>query len=85
LDRDDGLVGKMITINTTDEILFYELSNAKKNGIAKTKRLLFRKSRILFFYTEILYSNNEIWEYTINKDSGELTAFLRKKRIIILN
>jgi hypothetical protein len=26
-----------------------------------------------------LYSNNEIWEYTINKDSGELTAFYMEK------
>jgi hypothetical protein len=38
-------------------------------GISKKpKRLLFRNPESLF-YTEILYSNNEIWEYTINKDS----------------
>jgi hypothetical protein len=51
----------------------------KKNGIAKPEKITFPKIRILFFYTEILYSNNEIWEYTINKDSGELTAFVEKK------
>jgi hypothetical protein len=45
----------------------------KKWELAKPKRLLFRNQNLIF-YTEILYSNNEIWEYTINKDSGELTA-----------
>jgi hypothetical protein len=50
----------------------------KKWELAKPKRLLFRNPES-YFYTEILYSNNEIWEYTINKDSGELTAFTLEK------
>jgi hypothetical protein len=51
----------------------------QKMGLKKTERLLFRKQNLIF-YTEILYSNNEIWEYTINKDSGELTAFTLEKK-----
>lgn len=79
--RDDGLVGKMITINT-DEILFYELyRNAKKWELAKTEKITFSENPESYFYTEILYSNNEIWEYTINKDSGELTAFYIGEKI----
>jgi hypothetical protein len=47
-------------------------------GISKNRKITFSKTRILFFYTEIF--NNEIWEYTINKDSGELTAWRKNRR-----
>jgi hypothetical protein len=54
----------------------------KKNG-CKTEKITFPKIQNL---NTFLYSNNEIWEYTINKDSGELTAFyMEKMKIIILN
>jgi hypothetical protein len=79
--RDDGLVGKMITI-TTDEILFYELyRHSKKWDLVKIEKITFSENTESYFYTEILYSNNEIWEYTINKDSGELTAFYIGEKI----
>lgn len=70
----DNLVAKMITITTT-EILFYELyRNAKKWDLVKTEKIIFSDNPESYFFTELLYANNEIWEYTI-KDSGELTAF----------
>jgi hypothetical protein len=48
-------------------------------GIRKNRKdYFFRKPDSIFY--RFLYSNNEIWEYTINKDSGELTAFYIGKR-----
>jgi hypothetical protein len=79
--RDNGLVGKMITI-TTDEILFYELyRHSKKWYLVKIEKITFSENTESYFYTEILYSNNQIWEYNINKDSGELTAFYIGEKI----
>jgi hypothetical protein len=49
----------------------------QKMELAKPKRLLFEES---YFYTEILYSNNEIWEYTINKDSGVAFTLEKNRR-----
>jgi hypothetical protein len=62
--RDDGLVGKMIT-SPLMKFSFELYRHSKKWELVKTERLLFLKTRFLFFY--ILYSNNEVWEYTINK------------------
>lgn len=79
--RDDGLVAKMITI-TTNEILFYELyRDSKKWDLVKTEKIDFSQNPDSYSFTEFLYSNNEVWEYTINKDSGELTAFYIGEKI----
>jgi hypothetical protein len=79
--RDDGLVGKMITI-TTDEILFFELyRDSKKWELVKTEKIDFSENPDSYSFTEFLYSNNEVWEYTINKDSGELIAFYIGEKI----
>lgn len=79
--RDDGLIAKMITI-TTDEILFYELyRDSKKWDLVKTKKIDFSENPDSYSFTEFLYSNNEVREYTINKDSGELTAFYIGEKI----
>lgn len=73
--RDDGLVGKMITINPT-EILFFELyKKSKKWELVKKEILHFSEKPELYSFTELVYSNKEIWDYTINKESGELNAF----------
>jgi hypothetical protein len=73
--REDGLVGKMITINT-DEILFYELyRKSKKWQLVKTEKIVFFENQESHSFTDFLYSNTEIWNYTINEDSGDLTAF----------
>jgi hypothetical protein len=79
--RDDGLVGKMITI-TTDEILFFELyRDSKKWELVKTEKIDFSENPDSYSFTEFLYSNNEVWECTINKDSGELIAFYIGEKI----
>jgi hypothetical protein len=67
----------MITITTDETVL--QLYRNQKMDLKKPKDYFFRKQNLIF-YTEILYSNNEIWEYTINKDSGELTAFTLEKK-----
>lgn len=65
----------MITINTK-ELLFFELyRNSKKWKLVKTEKICFSENPDSYSFTEFLYSNNEVWEYTINKDSGELIAF----------
>ncbi|EIA09346.1 hypothetical protein HJ01_01252 [Flavobacterium frigoris PS1] len=72
--RDDGLVGKMITINT-DEMLFFELyRNSKKWKLVKTEKIKFSKNPESYSFTEVLYSNSQVWDYNIDKDTGELTA-----------
>jgi hypothetical protein len=79
--RDDGLVGKMITI-TTDEILFFELyRDSKKWELVKTEKIDFSENPDSYSFTEFLYSNNEVWECTINKDSSELIAFYIGEKI----
>ena len=71
----------MITI-TTDEVLFYELyRHAKKWDLVKTEKITFSENPDSYSFTEFLYSNNELWEYIINKDSGELTAFYIGEKI----
>jgi hypothetical protein len=73
--RDDGLVGKMITINPT-EILFFELyKKSKKWELIKKETIHFSEKSELYSFAELVYSNKEIWDYTINKESGELKAF----------
>jgi hypothetical protein len=42
--------------------------------LVKTEKIDFSENQI-HILLPILYSNNEVWEYTINKDSGELIAF----------
>jgi hypothetical protein len=73
--RDDNLVAKMITISL-DEIKFFELyKNSKNWTLIKSEKLIFLdKAGIDLFYTEIVYSNKEIWDYTIDDDSGQLTV-----------
>jgi len=73
--RDDGLVGKMITINPT-EILFFELyKKSKKWELIKKETIHFSEKSELYSFAELVYSNKEIWDYTINKESGELKTF----------
>ena len=73
--RDDGLVGKMITINPT-EILFFELyKKSKKWQLVKKEILHFSEKPELYSFAELVYSNKEIWDYTIDVESGELKTF----------
>ncbi|MDI6032165.1 hypothetical protein QLS91_03685 [Flavobacterium sp. LB2P84] len=73
--REDGLGGKMITINT-DEILFFELyRNSKKWELVKREKIKFSENPESYSFTEFLYSNKEIWDYSIDENSGELKAY----------
>jgi hypothetical protein len=64
----------MITINT-DEMLFFELyRNSKKWKLVKTEKIKFSENPESYSFTEVLYSNSQVWDYNINKDTGELTA-----------
>jgi hypothetical protein len=73
--REDGLVGKMITFNT-DEILFFEMyRNSKKWELVKTEMIKFSENPESYSFTEFLYANKEIWDYNIDKNSGELKAY----------
>ncbi len=73
--RDDDLAGKMITINPT-EILFFELyKKSTKWELIKKETIHFSEKPELYSFAELVYSNKEIWDYTINKESGKLKAF----------
>ena len=73
--REDGLGGKMITINV-DEILFFELyRNSKKWELVKTEKIKFSENPESYSFTEFLYSNKEIWDYSVDENSGELKAY----------
>jgi hypothetical protein len=78
--REDDLIGKMITINT-DEILFSELyRNSKKWELVNTEKIKFSENPESYTFTEFLYSNKEIWDYTIDENSGELKAYFIGKK-----
>jgi hypothetical protein len=68
----------MITI-TTDEILF-ELYRDSKWELVKTEKIDFSENPDSYSFTDFLYSNNEVWEYTINKDSINSILHWRKNR-----
>lgn len=72
--REDNIVAKMITINSK-EILFFELyKDSKEWTLIKSENLTFmNKMETYFPFTEIVYSNKEIWNYHINEDTGLLT------------
>lgn len=66
---------------TTDEMLFYELyRDSVKLDLVKTEKIDFSENQDSYSFTEFLYSNNELWEYTVNKDLAELTAYYIKKK-----
>lgn len=71
----DSILGKMITIEP-NQIVFYELyPKAKKWHLVKTEKLVFTdKSRFSFGPFYIVYSNKEVWNYYVDKDSGNLIA-----------
>jgi hypothetical protein len=73
--REDNLVGKMITINP-NEILFFELyKNSKNWKLVKKETIKFSEKLELYSFTELVYSNKEIWDYSIDDNSGELKAY----------
>ncbi|KQX15916.1 hypothetical protein [Flavobacterium sp. Root420] len=71
--REDSIVGKMIQINS-NEIQFYELiKNAKSWKLVKPEKILYSDSLSGdSSYSELIYSNNEIWQYSIDEKTGYL-------------
>ncbi|QOG01994.1 hypothetical protein [Flavobacterium sp. MDT1-60] len=71
--REDSIVGKMIQINS-NEIQFYELiKNAKSWKLIKPEKILYSDSLSGdSSYSELIYSNNEIWQYSIDEKTGYL-------------
>ena len=71
--REDRIVVKMIQINI-NEIQFYELiKNAKSWKLVKPEKILYSDSLSGdSSYSELIYSNNEIWQYSIDEKTGYL-------------
>jgi hypothetical protein len=71
--REDSIVGQMLKINTS-EIQFFELiRNAKNWKLAKTEKILYSDQfSESSSYTDLIYSNNEIWHYWIDEKTGYL-------------
>lgn len=71
--REDSIVGKMIQING-NEIQFHELiKNAKNWKLIKTEKILYSDSLSGdSSYSELIYSNNEIWQYSLDEKTGYL-------------
>lgn len=65
----------MITINP-NEMLFFELyKNSKEWKLVKKETLQFSEKPELYSFTELVYSNKQIWDYGIDENSGELKAY----------
>jgi hypothetical protein len=71
--REDSIVGKMIKIDSS-EIQFFELiRNAKNWKLTKTEKILYSDTLSSeSSYSDLIYSNNEIWNYHINEETGYL-------------
>lgn len=79
--RGDNLVGKMIKIST-DEIQFFELyQNSKEWKLVQIEKNKFSENPESYSFTEILYTNNEIWDYNIYANTGELIAYYVGEKI----
>lgn len=71
--REDSIVGQMIKI-TSSEIQFFELiKNAKNWKLAKTEKIFYSDEFSEgSSYADLVYSNNEIWQYWIDEKTGYL-------------
>jgi hypothetical protein len=79
--REDDLVGKMIHFST-EEIQFFELfKKSKEWKLVQTEKIKFSENPESPSFTELLYSNNEVWDYNIDPKSGQLTAYYIGEKI----
>ena len=61
---------------TADEIQFFELyRKSKKWELVKTEKIKFSENPESYNFTELLYDNNKVWDYSIDNESGELKAY----------
>ena len=71
--REDSIVGQMIKINTNEIQFFDLLKNARSWKLIKTEKILpFDEFSMGSSYAVLVYSNNEIWHYYIDKKTGYL-------------
>ncbi|MGZ9734452.1 hypothetical protein [Flavobacterium sp. GNP002] len=60
---------------TVEEIQFFELyKNAKEWKLVQTDKNRFSENPESYSFTEFLSSNNEVWDYNIDSNTGELIA-----------
>ena len=79
--RDDDLVGKMIHIST-EEIHFFELfKKSKEWKLVQSEKIKFSENPESYSFTELLYSTNEVWDYNIGSNTGQLIAFYIGEKI----
>ena len=79
--RDDDLVGKMIHIST-EEIHFFELfKKSKEWKLVQSEKIKFSENPESYSFTELLYSTNEVWDYNIDSNTGQLIAFYIGEKI----
>lgn len=79
--REDDLVGKMIHIST-EEIQFFELfKKSKEWKLVQTEKIKFSENPESYSFTELLYSTNEVWDYNIDSNTGQLIAFYIGEKI----
>ena len=72
--REDDLVGKMIHIST-EEIQFFELfKKSKEWKLVQTEKIKFSENPESSSFTELLYATNQVWDYNIDSNTGELIA-----------
>ncbi|OXA97378.1 hypothetical protein B0A75_16820 [Flavobacterium oncorhynchi] len=73
MGEDDAIVGQMITI-TTEEIQFSDLiRHAKSWKKVNTEKITyFNKLGNQSSYSELVYANNQIWVFYIDKKTGYL-------------
>ena len=71
----------MITIDP-ENILFFDLyRNSKQWELVQTEKIEFSENPESYSFTNILYANNQVWDYNIHNDTGELTAFYIGEKI----
>ena len=79
--REDDLVGKMIHIST-EEIHFFELfKKSKEWKLVQSEKIKFSENPESYSFTELLYSTNEVWDYNIDSNTGQLIAFYIGEKI----
>ena len=71
----------MTTIDP-ENILFFDLyRNSKQWELVQTEKIEFSENPESYSFTNILYANNQVWDYNIHNDTVELTAFYIGEKI----
>ena len=67
---------------STEEIQFFELfKKSKEWKLVQTEKIKFSENPESYSFTELLYSTNEVWDYNIDSNTGQLIAFYIGEKI----